>query len=71
LSEVYRVREQRALDLLVDDGVPIQTVADALDLVENVPAAAGPQAAGIEMDKLDITVRLVTPRVWNARCPEL
>ena len=67
LSEIYRVREQRTLDLVADDGVPFQTVADALDIVENIPATAGPQATG--MDKLDITVRLITPRALNARCP--
>jgi biopolymer transport protein ExbD len=70
LSEIYRVREQRTLDLVADDGVPFQTIADALDIVENVPATPGPQAAGMEMDKLDITVRLITPKVWNARCRE-
>lgn len=70
LSEIYRVREQRTLDLVADDGVPFQTVADALDIVENAPVAAGSQPIGMEMDKLDITVRLVTPNVWNARCRE-
>jgi len=70
LSEIYSVREQRTLDLVADDGVPFQTVADALDIVENIPATAGPQATGMETDKLDITVRLVTPNVWNARCRE-
>jgi biopolymer transport protein ExbD len=68
LSELYRVREERTLDLVADDGASFQTVADALDIVENIPATAGPQATGKEMDKLDITVRLVTPGVWNARC---
>jgi biopolymer transport protein ExbD len=70
LSEIYSVREQRTLDLVADDGVPFQTVADALDIVENIPATTGSQATGIEMDKLDITVRLITPNVWNARCLE-
>jgi biopolymer transport protein ExbD len=69
LSEIYRVREQRTLDLVADDGVPFQTVADALDIVENIPATAGPQATGTEMDKLDIRVRLVTPEAF-VRCPE-
>lgn len=70
LSEIYRVREERTLHLVADDGVPFQTVADALDIVENIPAAVGPQAAGMEMDKLDITVRLLTPRASNTRCPQ-
>jgi biopolymer transport protein ExbD len=70
LSEIYSVREQRTLDLVADDGVSFQTVADALDIVENIPATTGSQATGIEMDKLDITVRLITPNVWNVRCPE-
>lgn len=70
LSEIYSTRLYRTLYLVADDGVPFQTVADALDIVENIPATAGPQAAGTEMDKLDITVRLVTQRALNARCPE-
>ena len=69
LSEIYRVREQRTLDLVADDGVPFQAVADALDIVENIPATVGSQPTGMEMDKLDITVRLVTPGAF-ARCPE-
>ncbi len=68
LSEIYRVREERTLDLVADDGVRFQTVADALDIVENVPATTASQATGMEMDKLDITVRLITPGVWKARC---
>jgi biopolymer transport protein ExbD len=68
LSEIYSVRAQRTLDLVADDGVPFQTVADALDIVENAPVTAGPQAAGTELGKLDITVRLITPRALNARC---
>jgi len=70
LSEIYRVREQRTLGLVADDRVPFQTVADALDIVENIPAVAGPHATGMEMDKLHITVRLITPKALNARCPE-
>jgi biopolymer transport protein ExbD len=70
LSEIYNVRAHHTLYLVADDGVPFQAVADALDIVENAPVAAGPQAAGVGMDKLDITVRLVTPRALNARCPE-
>lgn len=70
LSEIYRVRAQRTLDLVADDGVPFQTVADALDIVENAPVTAGPQTVGTELGKLDITVRLITPKTFNARCPE-
>jgi len=70
LSEIYSVRAHRTLYLVADDGVPFQTVADALDTVENVPVTVVPQAVGMGMDKLDITVRLVTQRELNARCPE-
>jgi biopolymer transport protein ExbD len=35
LSEIYSMREHRTLYLLADSGVPFQTVADALDTVEN------------------------------------
>jgi biopolymer transport protein ExbD len=68
LSEIYSVRAHPTLYLLADDGVPFQTVADALDTVENIPTTVGPQAVGIETDKLDITVRLLTPRALNTRC---
>ena len=70
LSEIYSVRAHRTLNLVADDGVPFQTVADALDTVENVPVTVVPQAVGTRMDKLDIEVRLVTQRALNARCPE-
>jgi hypothetical protein len=70
LSEIYSMRVHRTLYLLADDGVSFQTVADALDIVENIPATVGPQAVGTEMDKLDITVRLLTPRASNTRCPQ-
>jgi|ERR1700722_434887 len=70
LSEIYRVREERTFQLMADDGVPFQTVADAIDIAENIPVAAGPQAAGMEMETLDITVRLVTPRASNSRCAQ-
>jgi biopolymer transport protein ExbD len=70
LSEIYSMRVHRTLYLLADDGVPFQTVADALDTVENAPVTVGLQAVGMGMDKLDITVRLITPRALNARCPE-
>jgi biopolymer transport protein ExbD len=69
LSEIYSRREHRTLYLLADDGVPFQTVTDALDTVENIPAE-GPQAAGMEIDRLDITVRLLTPRASNTHCPQ-
>jgi len=69
LSELYRVREERTLHLMADDGVPFQTVADALDIVENIPAAVKPQAAGMEMQKLDITVLWLTPKAANTRFP--
>jgi hypothetical protein len=70
VSEIYRIRTPRTLDLVADDGMPFQTVVDALDIVENVPVTVGPHMAGTEMEKLDITVRLLTPRVFDARCPE-
>lgn len=56
LSEIYRWRVNRTLYLLAEDGVPFQTVADALDILGT--------------DKLNITVRLVTPGAMMAHCPE-
>jgi hypothetical protein len=70
LSEIYSTRVDRTLYLVADKGVPFQTVADALDTVENAPATVGPQSTGIEMDKLDISLRLVTQGALNARCTE-
>ena len=55
-SEIYRWRVNRTLYLLAEDGVPFQTVADALDILGT--------------DKLNITVRLVTPGAMMAHCPE-
>ncbi len=68
LSEIYSMREHRTLYLLADSGVPFQTVADALDTVESAPVAVQHQAVVMEMDKLDIKVRLVTATALNAGC---
>lgn len=56
LSEIYRMRAQGVLYFSADEGVPYQTVADALDNVRGVPE--------------DITVQLITPRAMNAPCAE-
>ena len=69
LSEIYSMRKYRTLYLLADSGVPFQTVADALDTVERAPATVGPQAVGMRIDRLNIEVRLVTPKAFNAGCP--
>jgi len=69
LSQIYSMRENRTLYLLVDSSVPFQTVAHALDTVENAPITARPQAVGMRMDRLNIKVRLVTPKAFNAGCP--
>jgi biopolymer transport protein ExbD len=69
LAEIYSVRVHRMLYLVADDGVPFQTVADALDTVENASVTLGHHTAGMGIDKLDITVRLITPRALGARCP--
>lgn len=55
LSQIYSLREYRTLYLLADSGVPFQTIAHALDTVENAEAS--------------IKVRLITPKVFNAACP--
>ena len=69
LSEIYGMREDRTLYLLADSGVPFQTVAHALDTVESASATEGPQAVGMRTEKLDIKVRLVTPKAFDAGCP--
>lgn len=53
LSEIYSTRESRTILLVADSSVPFQTVAAALDIV----------------DQLDIKVRLVTPKALEADCP--
>jgi biopolymer transport protein ExbB len=55
LSEIYKLRVNRTLYLFVEDGVPFQAVADALDIVE--------------AKRLNISARLVTPSVMKAHCP--
>jgi biopolymer transport protein ExbD len=70
LSEIYSMREYRTLYLLADSGVPFQTVAHALDTVENAPAAVEAQAVRMRMDKLGINIRVVTPKALNADCPK-
>jgi biopolymer transport protein ExbD len=61
LSEIYRVREQRKIDLVVDKELSFQTAADAIDMVAGAESA--PKA-----EPLDIEVRLITPDAINAGC---
>jgi biopolymer transport protein ExbD len=61
LLEIYGTRVHRILYLLADDGVPFQTVADAIDMAEN---------AQVRTSSLNIGVRLITPKAMNAPCPE-
>jgi biopolymer transport protein ExbD len=68
LSAIYSMRQNRTLYLVADAGVPFQTVADALETVENIASTVGPKADGMKKDKLDIKVRLVTPKVFDAGC---
>lgn len=70
LSAIYSIRKQRTLYLLADSDVPFRTVANVVDIVENAPAAVEAQSADMRIDKLGINVRLVTPQVLNAGCPE-
>jgi biopolymer transport protein ExbD len=63
VSEIYSIRAHRTLYLLADDGVPFQTVADAIDIVQNTPLA-------VRSTSLNMRVRLITPRVVNAHCLE-
>ncbi len=65
LSEIYSLRESRTLYVLADSDVPFQTVADALDAVENAPAAVGPHVAGMRQDKLGIQIQLITLKAFS------
>lgn len=60
LAKAYGDRSHRVLYLLADDGVPFQTVADAVDMAEN---------AKVGTSSLNILVRLITPKVMHAPCP--
>jgi len=62
LSEIYSMRVRRTLYLFADDGVPFQTVADAIDTAENARVTG-------RSGSLDITVRLITARAVKAHCP--
>ena len=53
LGNIYCSREYRDLYLYAEDGVPFQTVADAVDIARNSPAP-GPDSVGIK-------VVLITP----------
>jgi biopolymer transport protein ExbD len=67
LSKIYGSRVPRTLYLLAEDGVPFQTVADALDIVENAKIEPH-QAVRTGAHKLNITVRLITPKAMNTSC---
>jgi len=67
LAEIYGQRVHRLLYLRADDGVPFQTFADAIDIVENANVEPH-QVARMGADKLDITVRLITPKAMNTSC---
>ncbi len=60
LAEIYSMRVHRVLYLSADNGVPFQTVADAIDLAQNSTSSA----------PLDITIRLITPAAMNVSCPD-
>jgi len=62
LSQIYSLREHRAIYLLADESVSFQTAADAIDLVRNVPDAGGTYS-------LDISVWLITPSAMKTSCP--
>jgi biopolymer transport protein ExbD len=62
LSEIYNMRANRTLYLVVDDGVDFQTAADAIDIVQNASVHGSSSSLGI-------TIRLITPIAKKARCP--
>ena len=70
LSEIYSMRKYHTLYLLADPGVSFRTVARALDTVESVSTVAGSPAGGMKTQKINIEVRLVTLRLFNAACIE-
>ncbi len=65
LSMIYKLRARRVLYLFADDDVHFREVADAIDIVKNTRA----DVEHNDSEKLDISVRLVTPATMAARCP--
>lgn len=63
LSAIYGTHAYRNLYIYAEDGVPVQTVADAIDNAENtpIPGAESPT----------ITVLLITSKATEARCPKI
>ena len=57
----------RTLYLRADDGVLFQTVADAIDIVENTNVEPH-QAIRMGANNLGITVRLITPKAMHTSC---
>jgi len=55
LSEIYRMRPYSVVYLSADDGVPFETVANAIDTVKST--------------RLEVTVRLATPKSGECRLP--
>lgn len=62
LSRIYALGKYPVLYLLVEDDVPFQAVADAIDVIDNVPLDSS--------DSRGIRVRLVTPATMKMRCLE-
>lgn len=67
LSKIYSTRAHRTLYLGAENGVPFQAVADAIDIAEHANAEPH-QAVRTGADRLDITVRLITPKTMNTSC---
>jgi biopolymer transport protein ExbD len=63
LSMIYSTRAEKTIYLHADDGVPFQTVADAIDIVK------GATFTGTS-DPLGINVQLITPAAMQAHCSE-
>jgi biopolymer transport protein ExbD len=53
-SAIFGMREHRTLYLLPEDGVLVQTIADAVDIAENAPAS--------DSGSLHVRVSLITPK---------
>lgn len=67
LAEIYSGRVYRTLYLHAEEGVAFQTVADAIDIVQNT-RSSGPMPGRSE--NLGIRVKLITPAAVNAPCPQ-
>ena len=74
LQMIYSTRAERILYLSAEDDIPFQRVAEAVDLVqsvreESVQALTVPRELQGSPRRMNIQIRLITPKAINKPCP--